>query len=194
MTTPAHAILNLLVLPREDRGGRPLWLPIALGAIAPDATMFGFYAYQKLIAGTPESTIWNDLYFRPEWQVVFDIPHSWPLMALGLWMAWRMASAPWLCFFASMMLHGLGDFLLHNDDAHRHFYPLSDYLFMSPVSYWDPQHYGQIVAPLEALLVVVGSIVLYRASESRSARSLLGVLGGLYLLGMAYAIGVWVGT
>ena len=39
------------------------------------------------------------------------------------------------------------------DDAHRHFYPLSDYRFISLVSYWDPRHYGTVAMPAELLTV-----------------------------------------
>lgn len=191
MTTPAHAIFNLLVLRREHRVGRSLILPIALGAVVPDITMFGFYIYYKWIRHFPESTIWNDLYFRPEWQSGFDSLHSFPLICVGMWMAYRMASRTWGAFFGSMALHSVSDFLLHNNDAHRHFFPLADYRFASPVSYWDPQYFGQIMAPLEALMVIAGSITLARAHPSRGARTLLIAVGALYLLGMGYALLVW---
>lgn len=194
MTTPAHAIFNLLVLPREDRAGRSLLTAVALGAVVPDATMFVFYAYQKLIRGVPEGTIWNDLYFRPEWQSVFDTFHSWPLIGVAAWVAYRMGSSAWSLFFGSMALHSVADFLLHNDDAHRHFFPLSDFRFMSPVSYWDPQHFGLIVGPLEALMVIAGSVVLARKYDSRVIRWLLGVLAGLYVVGIGYAVLVWAGS
>ncbi len=156
--------------------------------------MFVFYVYQKLVRGASEGAIWNDLYFRPEWQSVFDAFHSWPLIGLGLWLAHRMASSRWSVFFVSMALHSVGDFLLHNDDAHRHFFPLSDFRFLSPVSYWDPRYWGTIIGPLEALMVIVGSIVLYRRYESFKTRALLGTLAGVYLLGIAYALVVWVGA
>jgi hypothetical protein len=191
MTTPAHAIFNLLVLPREDRAGRSLLAAVALGAVVPDATMFVFYAYQKLIRGVPEGTIWNDLYFRPEWQGVFDAFHSWPLIGIAAWVAYRMGSSGWSVFFGSMAVHSVADFLLHNDDAHRHFFPLSDFRFVSPVSYWDPQHFGQLLGPLEALMVIVGSVVLSRRYSSRVVRALLGALAGLYVVGIGYALLVW---
>ena len=54
-----------------------------------------------------------------------------------------------------MALHVPEDLFLHHDDGHRHFYPLSQWRYSSPVSYWDPNHYGKIVAPLEALAVVL---------------------------------------
>ena len=41
----------------------------------------------------------------------------------------------------------------HRDDSHRHPYPLSDWRFISPLSYWDPVHHGQWLGLAEASLV-----------------------------------------
>jgi hypothetical protein len=74
-----------------------------------------------------------------------------------------------------MVLHGLCDLPLHHDDAHRHFLPLSHLRFESPVSYWDPAHYGLWMAPLEAVLMLGASAVVWRRFPSRAAR--LGTAG-----------------
>ena len=44
----------------------------------------------------------------------------------------------------SMCIHSIFDFLLHNDDAHSNWVPLTQWKFYSPISYWDPNHYGYI--------------------------------------------------
>ena len=41
MNTPAHVVLNLLVLSPRDRPR--LFTPVTLGAVLPDAPMFAFY-------------------------------------------------------------------------------------------------------------------------------------------------------
>ena len=160
MTTPAHAALSLIVLGRSERNA----LPVALGAVAPDLPMLVFYLWERLARGVSEGRIWSERYFDPGWQVVFDIPSSIPLLVLALGIllvligrrstAGRtppagVAAAPrparltaWALFVASMILHALGDLPLHREDAHRHFFPFSDWRFTSPVSYWDPDHYG----------------------------------------------------
>ncbi|MPZ21068.1 MAG: hypothetical protein GEV06_24685 [Luteitalea sp.] len=56
MNTPAHGILNLLVLPR--RGEANGVVPVALGAVLPDLPMVVFYAWERLRA-VPEGTIWG---------------------------------------------------------------------------------------------------------------------------------------
>lgn len=46
--------------------------------------------------------------------------------------------------------------------AHRHLFPLSDWRFASPVSYWDPAHHGDVFLAAEADLVALGGLVLLR--------------------------------
>lgn len=72
-----------------------------------------------------------------------------------------------------MLLHHLGDLPLHHDDAHRHFFPLSNFRLISPVSYWDPQHYGTLVALVELAAVLVASAYLLRLVKSRWGRAVL---------------------
>ncbi len=97
--------------------------------------MFAFYAYQKLLR-TPDSDIWGRVYFDSAWQAFFDVFNSIPLIALCLLVTWRLAAIRWTVLFAAMGLHVVFDLPLHQDDAHRHFFPLSDWRFVSPVSYW----------------------------------------------------------
>ena len=75
--------------------------------------------------------------------------------------------------FASIILHALEDLPVHHDDAHRHFLPLSDFRFESPVSYWDPNHYEGIVGALEIGLVLIASIYVLRRARSRWTKGLL---------------------
>ena len=124
-------------------------LLVTLGALMPDLPMLGFYAYQRVFLGTPESVIWADAYFRPSWQLLFDLFNSIPLLALAALLAWRAGATPALAFLLSMLLHCLADLPLHNDDAHAHFLPLSDWRFRSAISYWDPRFYGRVAAGLE---------------------------------------------
>jgi hypothetical protein len=85
-----------------------------------------FYAYQRLLAGRSESQIWGQLYFDTNWQAFFDVFSSLPLALVGGILA-RAVGSPWLWILCtSMALHGLSDFLVHHDDAHRHFFPFSD--------------------------------------------------------------------
>ena len=152
MTSPGHIVLSLVAL-------KPLRWPapaIAAGAVIPDAALWIFYGTQRFVLGHPEWHIWGPAYRSPAWRAFLDAGHSLPLVALGMLLAaWRRVR--WaVALFASMAIHALLDLLLHYDDAHRHLFPLLDWRFRSPVSYWDPNRYGQLVMPLEAGLIAAG--------------------------------------
>ena len=168
MNTPAHLLVNLATLgggPRRAHTGA-----IALGALLPDLPMFGFYLWQKLYLATPERVIWGSRYFEPNWQLFFDLFNSIPLAGLGWVVALALRRTGAALFCASMVAHALLDLPVHREDAHRHFLPFSSWQFVSPVSYWDPAHYGAIVALLETVLVCGSAAVLWRRSESRWVR------------------------
>lgn len=210
MTTPAHAALSLIILGRSERNA----LPVALGAVAPDVPMLVFYLWERLARGVSEGRIWSERYFDPGWQVVFDIPSSIPLLLLALCIllvligrrstagpvpSAGVAAAPrparltaWALFVASMILHALGDLPLHREDAHRHFFPFSDWRFTSPVSYWDPDHFGGYAAIGEVLLVLAVSVFLFRAYRGRGRWIVLGV-AGVYALFIGFAVLMWSG-
>lgn len=211
MTTPAHAALSLIVLGRSERNA----LPVALGAVAPDLPMLVFYFWERIARGVSEGRIWSERYFDPGWQVVFDIPSSIPLLVLALCLLLVLvgrrstatggippagvAAAPRpakltaaALFVASMILHALGDLPLHREDAHRHFFPFSDWRFTSPVSYWDPDHYGGYAAIGEVLLVLAVSVFLFRAYRGRGRWIVLGV-AGIYALFIGFAVLMWSG-
>ena len=189
MTTPAHAVLNLLVLGRKESAH--LQGAIIAGAVVPDVPMFLFYFYEKVIRGTPEWTIWTHTYFQDNWQNFFDLFNSLPLIGVCLLFTVSFTYRAWSLFLFSMALHAVCDLLLHHDDGHRHFFLLSDWRFESPVSYWDPNHYGEIIAPLEGLFAVVGCIVLFRSASSSVIKYSASTLGAAYLVTFLYAWVVW---
>ncbi|MEM9568834.1 MAG: hypothetical protein AAF974_11065 [Cyanobacteria bacterium P01_E01_bin.34] len=182
MNTPSHVIYNMAMWGTERQRHR---FPVFLGAIAPDVPIFAFYAIAKF-AGYSDSDIWRDLYFQSWVQDLLAPFHAIPLIGLGVVIAWRRQAGTWLAFFISAMLHVLFDFPVHNSDAHRHFFPLSNYRFISPISYWDPDHYGRIIAPLELLSVLVLTLFLYRSVRSRWGRGLLVSVNAVYLAGCVY--------
>ena len=63
----------------------------------------------------------------------------------------------------SMLLHCAADFFLHHDDAHRHLFPLLQFRFSSPISYWDAARYGRIVSLVEIVITIAASIFLFRS-------------------------------
>ncbi len=185
MNTPGHAVLNLTLLGRDD--DRALDLAVVAGALVPDLPMVGFYAWTRLVQGLPEAVIWSDAYFRPGWQAFFDTFNSAPFVLLLLWVAHRADWSRTRAFCLSMLLHFALDLPLHHSDGHRHFFPLSDFRFESPVSYWDPGHFGNVIGVLEIALVLGLTIfVLWPRFRSWPWRV------GLVVANLYYAaIGVW---
>ncbi|MEM7772858.1 MAG: hypothetical protein AAF327_20395 [Cyanobacteria bacterium P01_A01_bin.37] len=189
MNTPAHAMVNLFFMGRQQ--GLAIQLAIVTGAILPDIPIFVFYFVEKILRKTPERIIWSQVYFQENWQNFIDVFNSLPLMVLGLAISIWGKSTVAIALFISMMLHIAGDLPLHHDDAHRHFLPFSNWRFISPVSYWDPRHYGNIVVPLEILAVIVSCVVLFLSYDSLSARALIGTIGSSYLIYFIYVFTVW---
>ncbi|MGH0028203.1 MAG: hypothetical protein ACQGVC_00305 [Myxococcota bacterium] len=183
MNTPAHLVVNLALLgggSRRDAAGA-----IALGALLPDLPMFAFFAWETLVRATPQRAIWDERYFDPGWQAAFDLFNSIPLFGVGLaaalWRRSRVLAA--LC--ASVLLHCLLDLPFHREDGHRHLFPLSDWRFMSPVSYWDPAHGGALGAGLEGVFVVAAACVLWRRHPRVGVRTALALLA-------AFTVSAWV--
>ena len=190
MNTPAHVMVNLLLLTRgrEKRLDQRRCGAIVAGALLPDLAMIGFYGWQ-LLRGTAEAQIWSVEYYRPFWQAWFDSFNSIPLVALALLICWFARRPLLLVFFASMMLHLLCDLPVHHDDGHRHFFPFSDWRFISPVSYWDPAHYGRWFSLFEFSLVLAAGA--WMAWRSAPLRPWVAATGAIYLAYLGYVLVVW---
>ena len=188
MNTPAHMMLNLGLLGRKKA---PIHqLAILAGSVLPDVPMFVFYFWEKIWRDMPEPVIWEH-YFDARWQVVFDLFHSFPVAicgwALSVWVKWK----GFTLFWTSMLLHSLGDFPLHHDDAHRHFFPLSDWQFTSPVSYWDPNFYGEMFTIAEVLMVLIVGLWLWKSARWMGMKIIVGSIFAMYLGYLGYVVLVW---
>lgn len=179
MNSAAHAVLGVALLARGP--DRRHVAPVLTGSLLPDLPLFLFYGWQKLVLGAPESHVWGAAYFESSWQAFFDLFNSIPLAALGfgasLWTRSRGAAL----FCAALLLHALGDLPLHREDAHGHLYPLSDWRFVSPFSYWDPRHHGARVGLAELLAMAAASWVLWRRFQHRLGRVGLVAVNALSL-------------
>lgn len=180
MNTPSHWLLNVALLGRNVAapGTR---LAITLGAIAPDLPIFVFYAVSKAIYRLPEAQIWREAYYEPGWQFVVAIGHSMPLAGLGLllslWFRWDIG----IIFCISLICHSLLDLPVHHDDAHRHFFPLSDVRFESPLSYWDVNHHARWVAGFEILSVLAVTPWVLQMYQAWTVRGLILAIDALYV-------------
>ena len=145
------------------RRDTPKLLGIALlGGLAPDLSLYLMVFWARLINGFSFETIFDQKYFSDEWQSVFSIDNSFIVWGAILLMG-ILLSRHWIKILAAGALtHLVFDILLHHDDGRAHFWPVSDWVFVSPVSYWDPRHYGNIVGPIEIALVAIMVFILWR--------------------------------
>ena len=98
-------------------------------------------------------------------------PSPAPSFAGGPWNG--IGALPALALFAlAALLHLACDLPVHADDAHRHFWPLTDWRFHSPVSYWNPAQGGDWFVFVEAALGIVAAVVLFRRFRALWVRAL----------------------
>lgn len=174
MNTPAHLLIGMAVCakPGLDRSGR--WA--AAGSLLPDLSLYVLGGVSLFLLQIPPERVFGELYFSPAWQTVFAIDNSvfvWgALMAFALW----RKSGLWVVFAAAGLLHIVTDFPLHHDDGRPHFWPVSGWIFESPLSYWDSNQYAGIIAPLEALAATAAAIVLARRYTGWPTRIAIAVL------------------
>jgi membrane-bound metal-dependent hydrolase YbcI (DUF457 family) len=188
MNTPTHFLINVAIKKWRDRRGLPLAArSFLLGSVLPDVPLLlltaGYFLYRyfypidEFIFGPT----YDALYFEnPVWLAGHNLFHA-PLMLLMLVLlgGWLRGNRPvWgarlLWFAAGCGVHSVVDILTHHDDGPLLFFPLDwSIRFISPVSYWDPAHYGNVVAPLElglnvAVLLWVGVAWVRRRRRQRS--------------------------
>ncbi len=181
MNTPAHLIFGIAAFGRPERRGTIL--AAALGGLAPDLSLYLMAGVSLWILQIPPSVVFDQLYFSNAWQTVFAIDNSALLwggaFALALWRRWPVAAA----FAGAGLLHIALDFPLHHDDGRAHFWPLTDWVFESPVSYWDHRHHAGIISPIEAALsVVLAGLAAWRIRS----------WGWIAVLAVALALQLWV--
>lgn len=159
MNTPAHLLLGAAVFGRPS-GRKVIWAAMA-GALLPDLSLYLLAGVSIAVLQIPPQIVFNELYFSDLWQSIFAVDNSFivwgALLALAIW-----RKADWaIALTGAALLHIALDFPLHHDDGRPHFWPLSDWVFESPVSYWDRGHYANMVGPVAAVVSVISAVVIW---------------------------------
>ena len=175
MNTPAHLIFGMAAFAKRDQ---PKVTAAALaGALIPDLSLYLMAGVSLFVLQIDPNVVFGKLYFSDAWQAVFRVDNSsvvWGvLLAIALWRrtVWGIALT------GAALLHIGSDFPLHHDDGRAHFWPLTSWIFESPVSYWDLGHHARIVAPIEITLSLLFCLVLFRRLRSVWERALVVSLG-----------------
>jgi hypothetical protein len=147
VNTPAHLVFGAAAFGRAA-SPRVTWAALG-GSAVPDLSLYVMTAVSIWVLGASPSTVFRDYYYSEAWQAVFAVDNSLVLwgafLTVTLARGWRVATA----FSGAACLHLALDLPLHNHDARMHFWPLTEWVFVSPVSYWDTSYHAGIVAPIE---------------------------------------------
>jgi len=144
----------------------------AIGGFAPDVGLFlmtaGAAVYfpnaKDMSVREAMDYAFNTLFFEdPIWVTVQNALHS-PVVLAGLLALGKVANSTKLMSFAAgCLLHAAMDIPVHHNDGPLVFFPFDwNYRFDSPVSYYDADHYGNIVAPVDLAITVLGGAYLGR--------------------------------
>lgn len=183
MNSPTHALLALAAL---SKVGAPLRnRAVFAGAVIPDLAIYLWAPWQIFVKGEDSRQIWDVLYFQPPMQTAIAVFNSIPiygaLAVLGYFQRGTMWGKAVLFFALAALIHMATDLPVHGHDAYRHFWPLSDFRFYSPISYWEVDHHARWVSIVEAMIGFGSIAVLWRRFPKLWVRFVLGVLGLLYL-------------
>ncbi len=194
MNTQSHVLLASALFTRSGVGNRARNIAAISGGFLPDLPIFIMFAWSK-IQGVPEKMVWETWYFAPPWQTIVDASHSIPIYWLIIMASVFLVKSGGknsdygvviVIFSLSALTHIAGDFFLHVVDGHAHFWPLSDWRFSSPVSYWDPRYYGQYFSVFEIIAGISLCVLLFRRFEEKFVRVILGLTMISYILVPAY--------
>ncbi|MDZ7627592.1 MAG: hypothetical protein U5J99_04180 [Parvularculaceae bacterium] len=185
MQTPTHVLIAAAAFARP--GAATINAAALAGGFVPDAFLFAVWGWSKL-AGVSETDLWSRVYWSDGVQFGQAVSNSFPLFAGLLVAALVLQKRAAAVFAGAGLLHLVCDFLLHAKDAHQHFWPLSTWRFESPVSYWDPAHYGAYVSLIEAAVGITLIVVLFRRFKRASIRATLVIAGLSYLAVPAYFV------
>ena len=196
MNTQTHVIMGAALF-----GGRipkTAWAG-ALGGLMPDVPMLAIVGTLKLY-GIYDIVIFGFLYWQNWWQLTNAIAHNFwvwgGLLVFSIGMRERRSLGAaaidrWnlpIAFAAAGLLHVFMDFICHREDAHMSLWPVTRWKFMSPVSYYDPQHFGTYFSVFEAGLGLALGLILIRRFRNIVVRCAIAIAMAFYVLIPAYFI------
>ena len=157
---------------------------VFIGSIIPDAFIYVCWTWLTFVKNEPQNRIWSEIYFEPPMQLTASLFNSIPIYIGLALLGWSFRAKLWakgLMFFAvAALIHIAFDFPVHNDDAYAHFWPFSDWKFISPISYWDPHHHSGIVSIIESIIAIGAITILWLRFPQKWAQLTLAGLGMLY--------------
>ncbi len=162
------------------KAGRAAGISGAVGAALPDMTAFVAAAYYFDEFGSmPREQLLDAIYFTGPFGATGGLGA--PLHRPGWWSAGAALELRLGCFDEHRVLlwfllgwagHTVVDFLTHVDDLRLLFWPLSDWRWASPVSYYNPRYYGRefMLVSHASMLVIMAVLLRRRLREGRGRK------------------------
>jgi membrane-bound metal-dependent hydrolase YbcI (DUF457 family) len=154
--TYSHTFFTWALAKHGIKAGRRAGVAGAAGAALPDLPSFAGTAYYVGTSFLWEG--WNSMhseemldaiYFTGPFGATGSALHSVVPVALLLILYWALGLGRrdhrriLLWFLLGWLGHTIADFLTHVDDTRPLFWPISDWEWSSPVSYYSPLYYGR---------------------------------------------------
>lgn len=184
---------------------RSIYIAIVFGSLLPDLSLFIMFGY-AVLTGVPSSVIWSEMYYADFWQWLGALSNSIPiyltLSVLSIIYVRaaaskrhtspsvqssqphkRVAKVEYIVLTASLaaLAHCLTDLPLHHDDGHPHFWPFSQWIYASPVSYWDVRHHALIWVPIECIAGLFFIAVIWQRRPALWIKGLLTLAATSYV-------------
>ena len=185
METYSHSFFTWALAKHGVRAGRAAGIAGAVGAAFPDLPAFAATAYyvgaRYLWEGwssmETEETL-DAIYFTGPFGATGSALHSAvpPGLLLIIYLALRLgrrdAGRVLLWFLLGWLGHTVADFLTHVDDTRPLFWPISDWEWSSPISYYNPLYYGRefFAASHALMLLVISWLLVKKLAARRRAR------------------------
>jgi len=179
--TYSHAFFTWALAKHGVKAGRDAGIAGAVGACLPDLPSFAGTAYYVGPAYLREGwssmdteEVLDAIYFTGPFGATGSILHSAvPPVALLLayWLlelGRRDRRRILLWFLLGWVGHTVADFLTHVDDVRPLFWPITDWTWSSPVSYYNSAYYGrEFFAVSHALIFLIMAALLVRRIRGR---------------------------
>ena len=184
METYSHSFFTWALAKHGIKAGRAAGIAAAIGAAFPDLPSFAGTAYY---VGTGYLTegwsamdsqeVLDAIYFTGLFGGTGSALHSAVPPAILLAVYWiarlkRMDRRRILLWFLIGWIgHAFADFLTHVDDTRPLFWPITDWQWSSPVSYYNPNYYGrEFFFISHVLLLLTMAALLVRRIRGRKKR------------------------